>query len=89
MYITTEVEVDIDVQDIYERLDDYEIKELLELIKNKKYNCNSKDYFLQNMIGGQTDTEILTNKEFLSNLIKLLKYETPDLLEFVKEEINY
>lgn len=91
-YTSTEVEVDVNIQlnprDIYDNLDSDELTELLRLIQNGR-NTKNKDYSISDMVSGMTDVQILTDKNVLDYIIRLLKYDTPEMLEYVVEELKY
>lgn len=85
--VTTEVDVDINVRDFYNSMDDEEETEMLQLIKNGEF-AKDKDFYLSNMIYGETDSQVLNNETFLKQLAYFLKYEDSTLLEFIKEELQ-
>lgn len=81
------IRVDIDLDDLYSELDGEDIEYLYKRMMN--YSSKEKDYFLSNKMKNLSDVDILTNKQIIDSFIMLLKYEHSDMLEYVKEELNY
>lgn len=81
------IRVDIDLDDLYSELDGEDIEYLYKRMMN--YSLKEKDYFLSNKMKNLSDVDILTNKQIIDSFIMLLKYEHSDMLEYVKEELNY
>lgn len=86
--IWQDVEVDIDIDEIYENLSRSEKEELFELLleNHSRYN---KDYYIENLVLGKSDSDILTNKKVWDKIIRLIKYEQPALKDYIIEELQY
>ena len=86
--ISTEVEIDIDVDDVYRNLTSSEKEDLLEmLIEHRGYNA--RNYYIESIILGKSDSDILTNKKVWDKLIKFIKYDEPALKDYIIEELSY
>lgn len=86
--IWQDVEVDIDIDEIYENLSRSEKDELFELLL-ENHNRYNKDYYIESLILGKSDSDILTNKKVWDKIIKLIKYEQPALKDYIIEELQY
>lgn len=88
--ISQEVEVNLDIDEIYKNLSKYEKEELFELLLSEKYRYN-KDYYLETLFSGKTDAQILSNKKTIDNLIRIIKYNHVDqsLVQYIIEELSY
>ena len=88
--ISQEVEVNLDIDEIYKNLSKYEKEELLDLLLSEKCRYN-KDYYLESLFLGKTDTQILSDKKTIDNLIRIIKYNHIDqsLVQYIIEELSY
>lgn len=86
--ITTEVEIELDVCEVYNALSKYEKEEMLELLLQDYQNKN-KEYYIESLVLGRTDTDILTNQKIWGKIIRLIKYDQPALKDFIIEELQY
>ena len=88
--ISQEVEVNLDIDEIYKNLSKYEKEELFDLLLSEKYRY-SKDYYLETLFSGKTDAQILSNKKTIDNLIRIIKYNHVDqsLVQYIIEELSY
>lgn len=86
--IWQDVEVDIDIDEIYENLSRSEKEELFELLLENHGRYN-KDYYIESLVLGKSDSDILTNKKVWDNIIRLIKYEQPALKDYIIEELQY
>lgn len=86
--ISTDVEIDIDLDDVYKSLTSSEKEELLEmLLEHRGYD--SRNYYIESIILGKSDSDVLTNKKVWDKIIKLIKYEQPALKDYIIEELQY
>ena len=51
-----------------------------------KYN---KGYYIENLMLGKCDSDILNNKKIWDKLIKFIKYDEPALKDYIIEELSY
>lgn len=86
--ITTEVQIELDVYDVYNSLSKYEKEEMLELLL-RDYQNKNKEYYIESLVLGRTDTDILTNQKIWDKIIRLIKYDQPALKDFIIEELQY
>lgn len=86
--IWQDIEVDIDIDEIYKNLSRSEKEELFELLLENHGRYN-KDYYIENLVLGKSDSDILTNKKVWDKIIKLIKYEQPALKDYIIEELQY
>lgn len=86
--ISEDVEIDIDLDDIYRNLTGTEKEELLDMLLEHR-SSYSKNYYIEGLILGKCDSDILTNKQIWDKLIKLLKYSEPSLKDYIIEELQY
>lgn len=86
--ISTDVEVDIDLDDVYKSLTSSEKEELLEMLLEHR-GCDSRNYYIESIILGKSDSDVLTNKKVWDKIIRLIKYEEPALKEYIIEELQY
>ena len=86
--ITTEVEIELDVCEVYNSLSKYEKEEMLELLL-RDYQNKNKEYYIESLVLGRTDTDILTNQKIWGKIIRLIKYDQPALKDFIIEELQY
>ena len=86
--ITTEVEIELDVCEVYNALSKYEKEEMLELLL-RDYQNKNKEYYIESLVLGRTDTDILTNQKIWGKIIRLIKYDQPALKDFIIEELQY
>lgn len=86
--ITTEVEIELDVCEVYNALSKYEKEEMLDLLLQDYQNKN-KEYYIESLVLGRTDTDILTNQKIWGKIIRLIKYDQPALKDFIIEELQY
>lgn len=84
--ITTEIE--LDVYEVYNSLSKYEKEETLDLLLQDYQNKN-KEYYIESLVLGRTDTDILTNQKIWDKIIRLIKYDQPALKDFIIEELQY
>ena len=70
--ISEYVEVDLEVDDIFNNLSSYEKDELLEMLLEDRTTHN-KGYYIENLILGKSDSDILNNKKVSDKLIRLIK----------------
>ena len=86
--IWQDVEVDLDVDEIFNNLSSSEKDELLDILLADRTR-HSKGYYIENLILGKPDSNILTNKKIWDKLIKLIKYDEPALKDYIIEELSY
>lgn len=86
--ISQYVEVDLTVDDIYNNLSNSEKDELLDILLEERTRYN-KDFYIENLIVGKSDSDILNNKKIWDNLIRLIKYDEPALKDYIIEELSY
>jgi hypothetical protein len=86
--IWQDVEVDVDIDEIYNNLSRYEKEDLLELLLQHRHTTDS-NYYIEGLILGKSDSDILNNKKIWDNLIRLIKYEEPALKDYIIEELSY
>lgn len=86
--IYKDVEIDLDIDDIYQNLSRSEKEELFELLLEDRMSYN-KNYYIENLILGKCDSDILTNKKVWDKIIQLFKYDEPTLKDYIIEELLY
>ena len=86
--IWQDVEVDLDVDEIFNNLSFSEKDELFEILLENRSRYN-KDYYIENLILGKCDKDILNNKKVWDKLIKFIKYDEPALKDYIIEELSY
>lgn len=86
--IYKDVEIDLDIDDIYQNLSRSEKEELFELLLEDRMSYN-KNYYIENLILGKCDSDILTNKKVWDKIIQLFKYDEPTLKDYIIEELSY
>lgn len=86
--IYKDVEIDLDIDDIYQNLSRSEKEELFELLLEDRMRYN-KNYYIENLILGKCDSDILTNKKVWDKIIQLFKYDEPALKDYIIEELLY
>lgn len=87
--ILEDVEIELDVDEIYNNLSQDEKEELLDLLLSD--NSLNKDYYLESLFLGKTDYQILTDRKIIDKLIRTIKYNHYDstLVERIIEELSY
>ena len=87
--ILEDIEVELDVDEIYNNLSQREKEELLDLLL--RGNSSNKDYYLESLFFGKTDYQILTDEKIINKLIRTIKYNHYDstLVERIIEELSY
>ena len=86
--IWQDVEVDLVVDEIFNNLSSSEKEDLLELLLEDRSRYN-KGYYIENLMLGKCDSDILTNKKVCDKLIKLIRYDEPTLKDYIIEELSY
>ena len=86
--IWQDVEVDLDVDEIFNNLSSSEKDDLIEILLEDRSRYN-KGYYIENLILGKCDSDILTNKKVWDKLIKFIKYDEPTLKDYIIEELSY
>ncbi len=86
--ISEYIEVDLDVDEIYNNLSNSEKDELLEILLEDRTRYN-KGYYIENLMLGKCDKDILNNKKIWDKLINLIKYDEPALKDYILEELSY
>ena len=86
--IYKDVEIDLDIDDIYQNLSRSEKEEVFELLLEDRMSYN-KNYYIENLILGKCDSDILTNKKVWDKIIQLFKYDEPALKDYIIEELSY
>ena len=86
--ILEDVEIELDVDEIYNNLSQREKEELLDLLLGG--NSLNKNYYLESLFLGKTDAEILTDKKIIDKLIRTIKYNHYEstLVERIIEELS-
>ena len=86
--ILEDVEIELDVDEIYNNLSQREKEELLDLLLGG--NSLNKNYYLETLFLGKTDAEILTDGKIIDKLIRTIKYNHYDstLVERIIEELS-
>lgn len=90
MTILKDVELDFSfsVREIFEELDSSEKEELLEMILDQR-GYNQKNFFIESLITGKSDSDILNDKKIWDKLIYFIKYDEPALKDYIIEELSY
>lgn len=86
--ISENVEIDLDIDEIYNNLSRYEKEDLLEMLLEYRIN-NDKNYYIEGLVLGKSDSDILNNKKIWDRIIRLIKYEQPALKDYIIEELQY
>lgn len=86
--ISEDVEIDLDVDEIYNNLSNSEKDELFEILLEDRTRYN-KGYYIENLMLGKCDKDILNNKKVWDKLINLIKYDEPALKDYIIEELSY
>ena len=86
--IWQDVEVDLDVDEIFNNLSSSEKDDLIELLLEDRSRYN-RGYYIENLMLGKCDKDILNNKKVWDKLIKLIKYDEPALKDYIIEELSY
>jgi hypothetical protein len=86
--IWQDVEVDLDVDEIFNNLNSSEKDDLIELLLEDRSRYN-RGYYIENLILGKCDKDILNNKKIWDKLIKFIKYDEPSLKDYIIEELSY
>ena len=86
--IYKDVEVDLDVDEIFNNLSSSEKDDLIELLLEDRSRYN-RGYYIENLMLGKCDKDILNNKKVWDKLIKLIKYDEPALKDYIIEELSY
>ena len=86
--ISEDVEIDLDVDEIFNNLSSSEKDELLEILLEDRTTYN-KGYYIENLMLGKCDKDILNNKKVWDKLIKFIKYDEPGLKDYIIEELSY
>lgn len=86
--ISEDVEIDLDVDEIFNNLSSSEKDELLEILLEDRSRYN-KGYYIENLMLGKCDKDILNNKKIWDKLIKFIKYDEPTLKDYIIEELLY
>ena len=86
--ILEDVEIELDVDEIYNNLSQREKEELLDLLLGG--NSLNKNYYLETLFLGKTDAQILTDGKIIDKLIRIIKYNHYDstLVERIIEELS-
>ena len=86
--ILEDVEIELDVDEIYNNLSQREKEELLDLLLGG--NSLNKNYYLETLFLGKTDAQILTDRKIIDKLIRTIKYNHYDstLVERIIEELS-
>lgn len=82
------VEVDLDVEEIFNNLSSSEKDDLFEILLEDRTKYN-KGYYIESLILGKSDSDILTNKKVWDKIIRFIKYDEPALKEYIIEELQY
>lgn len=87
--ILEDIEIELDVDEIYNNLSQSEKEELLDLLL--RGDSVNKDYYLESLFLGKTDVQILTDRKIIDKLIRTIKYNHYDstLVERIIEELSY
>lgn len=86
--ISENVEIDLDIDEIYNNLSRCEKEDLLEMLLEYRIN-NDKNYYIEGLVLGKSDSDILNNKKIWDRIIRLIKYEQPALKDYIIEELQY
>ncbi len=86
--IYKDVDVDLDIDDIYQNLSTYEKEELFDLLREDRVKYNN-GYYIEDLVLGKSDSQFLTDKKMWDKIIRLLKYENSELLPYIIEELTY
>lgn len=86
--ISEYVEVDLDVEEIFNNLSSSEKDDLFEILLEDRTKYN-KGYYIESLILGKSDSDILTNKKVWDKIIRFIKYDEPALKEYIIEELQY
>ena len=86
--ILEDVEIELDVDEIYNNLSQREKEELLDLLLGG--NSLNKNYYLETLFLGRADAQILTDRKIIDKLIRIIKYNHYDstLVERIIEELS-
>lgn len=86
--IWQDVEVDLDVDEIFNNLSSSEKDELFGILLEDRTRYNT-GYYIENLMLGKCDKDILNNKKVWDKLIKFIKYDEPTLKDYIIEELSY
>ena len=86
--ISENVEIDLDIDEIYNNLSRCEKEDLLEMLLEYRIN-NDKNYYIEGLVLGKSDSDILNSKKIWDRIIRLIKYEQPALKDYIIEELQY
>lgn len=86
--ISENVEIDLDIDEIYNNLSRPEKEDLLEMLLEYRIN-NDKNYYIEGLVLGKSDSDILNSKKIWDKIIRLIKYEEPALKDYIIEELQY
>ena len=86
--ISEDVEIDLDVDEIFNNLSSSEKDELFGILLEDRTRYNT-GYYIENLMLGKCDKDILNNKKVWDKLIKLIKYDEPALKDYIIEELSY
>jgi hypothetical protein len=86
--IWQDVEVDLGIDEIYNNLSNSEKDELLAILLENRGRYNNL-YYIESLILGKSDSNILTNKKVWDKIIRLIKYEESTLKDYIIEELLY
>ena len=86
--ISENVEIDLDIDEIYNNLSRAEKEDLLEMLLEYRIN-NDKNYYIEGLVLGKSDSDILNSKKIWDKIIRLIKYEEPALKDYIIEELQY
>lgn len=86
--ISEDVEIDLDIDEIYNNLSRAEKEDLLEMLLEYRIN-NDKNYYIEGLVLGKSDSDILNSKKIWDKIIRLIKYEEPALKDYIIEELQY
>lgn len=86
--ICQDVEIELDIDEIYQNLSRFEKEELFELLL-ENHNRYNNLYYIESLIIGRSDSDVLTNKKVWDKIIRLIKYEESTLKDYIIEELLY
>lgn len=86
--ISENVEIDLDIDEIYNNLSRAEKEDLLEMLLEYRIN-NDKNYYIEGLVLGKSDSDILNSKKIWDKIIYLIKYSEPALKDYIIEELQY
>jgi len=83
--------IDLSIEEVLNSCSSSDIEEILRIINSRKNNLNHdwKHYYLSNEFKDKQDVQICTDKQLLDKFIRILKYNHPEMAQYVIDELSY